>query len=90
MGRKHRANRTRVKKELRRLGWYENEFGELQKRLTKAEVRTLLLLRKRQLRLEMETRIIERAIEVAKADICAEEDARALTALQENSAQLAG
>jgi hypothetical protein len=46
MGKKHREVRKALKAETRTLeaqGWWENEFGELKKRTTKAEARRGLL-----------------------------------------------
>ena len=46
MGLKHRENRKAIKASLRLRGWRENEYGELTRKLSKAEARrTLLQLR---------------------------------------------
>jgi hypothetical protein len=46
VGQKHREERKHVKAQARALerqGWYENEFGELKKRTTKANARRWLV-----------------------------------------------
>lgn len=43
MGKKAHIRRSTVKSMLRTNGWYENEFGELKQKITKAEARRRLL-----------------------------------------------
>lgn len=75
MGKKYRRIRSAIKSELRKNGWYENEFGELTKRTTKAEARARLLEKKLFLR-KAEQEIIQLAVERATRDIIEIEDRR--------------
>jgi hypothetical protein len=77
MGRRHRIYRAQVKKALQHEGWSENEFGELTKRMSKADARRQLLRR------AYSWDVINAAIKKAHDEICAEEDARVLTEIDE-------
>ena len=80
MGKKHRTERSWVKNSLRQQGWHENEFGELQKRMSKAEARRHLL-HKRNL-LDIQMNIIDMACKEATRVIQEEEDARIFQELE--------
>ena len=80
MGRRHRVQRAKIKAALCKNGWYENEFGELKKKISKAEARRRILIAQRRRR-QIEAEIIDRATREAVNSICAEEDARILAEL---------
>ena len=82
MGRRHRVQRAKVKAALCKNGWYENEFGELKKKVSKSEARRRILAAQRTRR-QIEAEIIDRATREAVNSICAEEDARILAELAE-------
>ena len=80
MGRKHRDKRKAVKAQLRHIhcGWHTNEYGELVKRLSKAEARRTLLIRHM-----TEVSIIDSVTRRARDEICAVEDARVLKMIED-------
>jgi hypothetical protein len=81
MGRKHRESRKSVKSRLLQLGLKENEFGELTKRVSKAEARRVLLGR----RLAYFARVrecVDLASKRATEDVQAIEDAIAIDNLE--------
>ncbi len=73
MGKKHRRIRTLIKSELRKVYWFENEFGELKRRLTKGEARRQLW-GKRLFLLSAQDEVIRIAVERATRSIQEEED----------------
>jgi len=78
MGKKHREKRKTIKAMLPR-GWRENEFGELVRKVSKADIRRALLgkcLVFREMLLCAEDQIIESAQKRAMNDLMAIEDAR--------------
>ena len=77
MGKKHRERRKQIKKELRAVpkGWRENEFGELKRKVSKAEARERYL-KAWDLRMKAEMEIIEAAARKVLEEIHAVEDAR--------------
>lgn len=84
MGKKARERRKREKalfgKVVRLHHWRENEFGELKRRMTKAEARRVLIA-KAAFFARAEREIVSRMGDIAKADIQAEEDRRVLADL---------
>ena len=82
MGRKHRETRKAVKARLRLMGWRENEFGELVKKVSKAWARRNLLTMKI-LTAMAERDIVDSICRKAKEDICAIEDAAVFAQLNE-------
>ena len=85
MGRKHRDKRKAVKAQLRHIhcGWHTNEYGELVKRLSKAEARRALLMRH-----VAEMSIIDSVTRRARDELCAVEDARVFKMIED--IQIAG
>lgn len=75
MGKKHRRTRSTIKTSLSKKGWYENEFGELKKRMTKGEARRELYAKLVFLRCA-QNEIIQLAVERARKAILEEEDLR--------------
>jgi hypothetical protein len=78
MGKKHREKRKIIKNMLPR-GWRENEFGELVRKVSKADIRRSLLgkyLFFRDMLLHAKDDIIESAQRRAMDDLIAIEDAR--------------
>lgn len=77
MGKKARERRKREKalfgKVVRLERWRENEFGELTRRMTKAEARRQLVA-KAAVFARVEREIVSRMADVARRDIEAEED----------------
>jgi hypothetical protein len=80
MGHKHRDKRKAVKAQLRHIncGWHKNEYGELTKRLSKAEARRALLMRHM-----TEMSIIDSVTRRARDEICAVEDACVLKMIED-------
>ncbi len=81
MGNRHRLARKVDKAQLRRLGWREDEFGDLVKRATKAEARRTLIGRAL-VRIERESQIMDIIARRAHDDVCALEDARTIRELE--------
>lgn len=80
MGNLARTRRAKVKAALRERGWYENELGELKKKMTKAEARKHLLFQR-----YFEYDIVDRMSKQAIQDIQEYEDRR-IFAMLENAA----
>ncbi len=80
MGRKHREERKAVKAQLRHIhcGWHTNEYGELVKRVSKAEARRALLMRH-----VAEMSISDNITRRARDEICAVEDARVFKMIED-------
>jgi hypothetical protein len=76
MGKKHRRIRTLIKSELREMYWFENEFGELKRRLSKGEARRHLWGKR--LLFYAEDEIMKIVVERARKEILEEEDKRIL------------
>lgn len=76
MGRRHREKRAHVKSILRANGLYENEFGEIKKRITKAEARAQILRRA-----AVERALVAEMTRKAVEEIQAEEDRRVFAML---------
>jgi hypothetical protein len=71
MGKRHREARKVTKGILRRFGYYQTELGELRESISKAEARRRLLRRQ-----EVRDGILATAMQRAREEIWAIEDAR--------------
>jgi hypothetical protein len=85
MGKKHREKRKVIKSMLPR-GWRENEFGELVRKVSKADVRRAILGR-HLLFIEMMSHAEEDILQIAQKramdDLMADEDARVFGEINE-------
>jgi hypothetical protein len=91
MGNRARKERAKYKAFIRKNGLYENELGELKKRITKAEARRRLVDRflfRRQYLSMMEADIMEAAIQKAHEEIIQIEDARILAELDARAMEM--
>lgn len=85
MGKKPRRIRTIIKSKLRKLHWFENEFGELKRRMTKGDARSQLWAKRLFLFRAMDD-VVKITVERARKDILNEKDRIIFTELSLNGA----